>query len=260
MSVLETLEICFTANLSGVTGQLEGLGALLKAVGAQSLQTAGVFRTVGAATAQNLAQGLASGSGGVTAQAASLASGLTAALSQGRAGALLEGAAAAVGYASAVKGGVSGAKSAGAQLSAGMASGIKSGKSKVTSAVSQVVSAALSKMRAMLDIHSPSKVTRGLGAYFGEGFAGGISQSASLAQSAAQSLGGAALEGLSGVPEADEGLSGRLHSAVNAAVQDALGGVEITIPLSVDGMKLGEASIRGINAVTKSAGRLLLNI
>ena len=36
--------------------------------------------------------------------------------------------------------------------------------------------------------------------------------------------------------------------------------LNITIPLSVDGMKLGEASIRGINAVTRSAGRLLLEI
>ena len=49
-------------------------------------------------------------------------------------------------------------------------------------------------------------------------------------------------------------------ASVDAAVQSALGGMEITIPLNVDGMKLGEASIRGINAVTKSAGRLLLTI
>ena len=44
------------------------------------------------------------------------------------------------------------------------------------------------------------------------------------------------------------------------AVQRALGGMNLTVPLYVDGMKLGEASIRGINAVTRSAGRVLLEI
>ena len=49
-------------------------------------------------------------------------------------------------------------------------------------------------------------------------------------------------------------------SAVQTAVERALGGMQLTVPLNVDGMKLGEASIRGINAVTRSAGRVLLNI
>ena len=47
---------------------------------------------------------------------------------------------------------------------------------------------------------------------------------------------------------------------VQSAVDSALGNVQLTIPLNVDGMKLGEASIRGINAVTRSAGSVLLNI
>ena len=61
------------------------------------------------------------------------------------------------------------------------------------------------------------------------------------------------------LPEMDargEGVARMIQSAVNSA----LGGVHLTIPLNVDGMKLGEASIRGINAVTRSAGRVLLNI
>ena len=51
-----------------------------------------------------------------------------------------------------------------------------------------------------------------------------------------------------------------LFPAGAAAVDAALERMNITIPLNVDGMKLGEASIRGINAVTRSAGKVLLNI
>ena len=51
-----------------------------------------------------------------------------------------------------------------------------------------------------------------------------------------------------------------MGDTVRAAVEAALGGTELVIPLQVDGMKLGEASIRGINRVTRSAGRLLLEI
>ena len=50
------------------------------------------------------------------------------------------------------------------------------------------------------------------------------------------------------------------EQGTGTAVQRALGGVNLTVPLYVDGMKLGEASIRGINAVTRSAGRVLLEI
>ena len=51
-------------------------------------------------------------------------------------------------------------------------------------------------------------------------------------------------------------------SAMGSAqsAEQALENVNLTIPIHVDGMKLGEASIRGINAVTRSAGRLLLNL
>jgi len=152
--------------------------------------------------------------------------------------------------------GIPGAKSAGYQMSSGFASGIRSGKSVITSAVSSVVNSALKRMRSLLSIHSPSKVTRGLGGYFGEGFADGILGTVSLAERAADVLGGSALDGLSAMPDAETGMAARVQSAV----ETALGGVELVVPLNVDGMKLGEASIRGINAVTKSAGKVLLNI
>ena len=48
-----------------------------------------------------------------------------------------------------------------------------------------------------------------------------------------------------------------LVQAVRAA---ALEGLEITVPLEVDGLRLGEACIRGINAVTRRTGRMQLEI
>ena len=77
-----------------------------------------------------------------------------------------------------------------------------------------------------------------------------------LAERAAGSLSHSALDGLSAMPDADAGMSARMQTAV----ESALGNVQLVVPLHVDGMKLGEASIRSINAVTKSAGKVLLNI
>lgn len=212
MSVLETLEIVFTAQMSGVTSQLSGLSAQLKGIPGEALAASGAMHSAGSVLAGSLRGGLLSG--------------------------------------------LPGAKSAGYQLSSGFASGIRSGKSVITSAVSSVVNSALSRMRSLLKIHSPSKITRGLGGFFGEGFAQGILGTASLAEHAAGRLSGSALGGLSAMPDVESGMAARVQSAV----ESALGGVQLVIPLNVDGMKLGEASIRGINAVTKSAGKVLLNI
>ena len=138
-------------------------------------------------------------------------------------------------------------------MSAGFASGIRSGRSTISSAVSAVVNSALSRMRSLLNIHSPSKVTMAFGGYFSEGFAEGIAGSVSLAEQAADSLSGAALSGLTGSLPGDFG-------AESSPADRATENLQLTVPLYVDGMKLGEASIRGINAVTRSAGKLLLNI
>lgn len=188
MSVLDTLEICFTANLSGVDAQLSVLKGRLSGL---------------------------SGSGRI----------------YGRA------------------------------LSDGFAAGVRSGSGAVDKAVSAMVNSATRRIRSLLSIHSPSKVTESFGAYFGEGFARGVSGSVSAAERAAGMLGAAAMARLSGAALPESGMAaGGVEKAVQAAVERALGDVQLTIPLNVDGIKLGEASIRGINAVTRSAGRLLLNI
>lgn len=209
MSVLETLEICFSANLSSVTSQLNGLAAQLRGLSGQALASSGSMRSAGSALAAQMAAGFRSG--------------------------------------------LPAARSAGVQMSAGFASGVRSGGSVISSAVSSVVSAALRRMRALLEIHSPSKVTLGFGEYFSEGFARGIAGSVAMAGRAADSLSGAALAGLTSALPAEFG-------AESSPAGRALDALQLTVPLYVDGMKLGEASIRGINAVTKSAGRVLLNI
>lgn len=156
--------------------------------------------------------------------------------------------------------GTAGARSAGRQLSSGFASGIRSGKSGIISAVSSVVNSALSRMRSLLSIHSPSKVTQAFGEYFGDGFARGISGSVSSVARVADGLGSAAVTGLRFCALPEMNPQSDVSSLVQSAVDRALDNVNLVVPLTVDGMKLGEASIRGINAVTKSAGRVLLNI
>ena len=279
MSVWETLEICFSANLNGVDAQLNALAGQLSGLPAAARQSQAAFAGAGAQMASALGTGFAgrlpalqSQLGAVAAQAsASLSAAIAPARTQGGATTtafaqgVLAGASEAVSAAHGVSeearfdGGVASARSSGRALSNGFAAGIRDGSSAVNSAVNAIVSSATRKIRSLLSIHSPSRVARGLGAYFGEGFAEGIAGSADGVERAAGALSGAAASPLRAV-ETGDWTPGGVEGAVSAAVARALGGVQLTIPIHVDGMKLGEASIRGINAVTRSAGRLLLDI
>lgn len=151
------------------------------------------------------------------------------------------------------------AQNAGLDLSKGFAGGMLSYTEKIRSAAQKLASAALSKLKSLLKIASPSKLTYAMGGYFGEGFANGISACADMARGSAEHLSMSAANVLAearpiGLGEAS------LSGMVRAAVDEALGGANIVIPLSVDGMKLGEASIRGINRVTRASGRLMLEM
>lgn len=151
------------------------------------------------------------------------------------------------------------AQNAGLDLSKGFAGGMLSYTEKIRSAAQKLASAALSKLKSLLKIASPSKLTYAMGGYFGEGFANGISACADMARGSAERLSMSAANVLAeawpiGLGEAS------LSGMVRAAVDEALGGANIVIPLSVDGMKLGEASIRGINRVTRASGRLMLEM
>ena len=151
------------------------------------------------------------------------------------------------------------ARSAGANLSSGLAEGILSKLKKVRDAAARLASAALSKLKGILKIASPSKVAFRMGGFFGEGFADGIRASVQNVQAGAASIANAAALRLNANPPA-LGPASDLTSMVRAAVSDVLGDTSIVVPLNVDGVRLGEAAIRGINRVTRASGRLMLEI
>ena len=149
---------------------------------------------------------------------------------------------------------------AGAQLGQGFANGISSKYGAVMAAANRLANAAVSRIRSALSIHSPSKVTYELGEYFGDGFSEGISDSIAAAQRSAAQMSDAAAGMLRTETESEFGTDGGLKETVRNALGEALGGTNLNVTLEVDGMRLGEASIRGINRVTRSAGRVLLEI
>ena len=76
----------------------------------------------------------------------------------------------------------------GAHISQGFAKGMLSCLATIRSAAAQMAAAADEAIRAKAKIHSPSKVAQGLGAYFGEGYANGISDMVKTAWRAAEDL------------------------------------------------------------------------
>ena len=275
----ERIHASLRKNMGGVdewldkaTGGLAGNMAKLLGSAGKNAANARVDRLLGALNTsrpqlaekgrsllQSLADGLRSGASATTApeQAGqSLTSKLAAGLITGRSS--VQSAASSVTLAAKFGGNSarSEAESAGKNLSKGFESGLLSYIEKIKTAAGKLASAALDKLKSLLKIASPSKVTFAMGGYFAEGFANGILSGANLAAQSASVLAGDAVLPL------NVGLSGDASMAgmVRAAVNEALGGTNIVIPLNVDGVKLGEASIRGINQVTRAAGRLMLEI
>lgn len=76
------------------------------------------------------------------------------------------------------------AEAAGQAVSDGVATGIDAGIPAAVDAAGRLAGAVNSKLRAMLQIASPSKVTRGLGRFVGIGFAEGITDAISAVESA----------------------------------------------------------------------------
>lgn len=179
-------------------------------------------------------------------------SGFTAAV--GQAGALIS---AAAGQADALAGSFS---AAGASAGDGLAGGILSRRGAVVSAARAVAVAAANALRGALDIHSPSRLTYETGVYFDEGLLRGIAASADRVEKEAQTLGLSAAQAL-----ADPALRQPLPAAPFAESQSAApvsadGALNLTIPLEIDGYRLGVAAIEGINRVTGGTGRVTLNL
>ena len=265
MAVVETLEIRFRADVKQFGNQLRQLSAQLLSLGKTLEGGKGGLADSASAMVEGVAEALRSSAEAATAPgeagrllAANFSAGISGGVSAASAAARQVSASARFSNASAL----TAARSVGANLALGFAGGISSKLSSVISAVNALVNAALIRLRSALKIKSPSRVTMEVGAYFGEGFSEGVQASLRAAARSAESLASTAAAGLSrasaaeSLPRETDGLSGMMRGAVNAA----LGDTNLVLPLYVDGMKLGEASIRGINRVTRSAGRLMLEI
>lgn len=264
MAVIETLEVRFQADMSRLSAELKSLGAQVNTL-AQTLD-AGKGRLAGSAAGliQGVADALRLNAASSTAPreaGLSMSERFVQAISQGqaRAGLAAQAVSGAANFSNAAA--ISAARSAGAALGTGFANGISSQYSAVMRAANRIASAAANRIRSALKIHSPSRVSFELGGYFGEGFADGIYDCVRMVETNVSVLASGAettLATASAAPAADDATG--LAGMVQAAVSEALGGTSIVIPLHVDGMKLGEASIQGINRVTRSTGRMMLEI
>ena len=134
------------------------------------------------------------------------------------------------------KSGYNGAYSAGAYISQGFASGMESCLGRIRSAAAAMVAAAEAAIRAKAMIHSPSRLTAGLGEFFGEGFANGISDMKHDAWKAAKDL--------VSIPKvATPSLAGAFGGEMSADF-DYYRNSEyiIEVPLTIDGKKVAQAT------------------
>lgn len=154
-------------------------------------------------------------------------------------------------------------QAAGGHAGDGLRNGLLSRRSSVAAAAKALADAAANALRGALNIHSPSKLTYQVGAYFDEGLLEGISASAWQVEREADALGRSAAQALQ-VPAFTPPpvpLSPVFSPSAPAAPSDAaLAPISLTIPLEIDGYRLGVAAIEGINRVTQGTGRVELTL
>lgn len=135
-----------------------------------------------------------------------------------------------------LRSGYGAAYSAGAYISQGFAAGMESCLGRIRAAAAEMVAAAEEAIRAKAMIASPSKLTAGLGEFFGEGFVNGISDMKHDAWKAA--------EDLVSIPKvATPSLAGAFGGEMSVDY-DYYRNYEYTIevPLSIDGKKVAQAT------------------
>ncbi len=237
------------AGFSGAFKQVDDLtGGMLSGVGRT---LAGAAKNIGQDFVQKLAEGL-SGSDAPAGAGTNLVSRFISGITSGQPRIRTAASSAAAG--AKFTGNYSEAYSAGADLSEGFANGITGKVSSIVSAAKKAAESAVSKLKSLLKIASPSKVACEIGGYFGEGFANGIRSTVGMAESGAAALSSAAVRAVRSADIPTDAIVG------GSAAQGAANDMNIVVPLHVDGIKLGEAAIRGINRVTRSAGRVMLEI
>ena len=150
---------------------------------------------------------------------------------------------------------------AGARGGDGLAQGLLSRRGAVAAAAAALAQAASSALRGALQIHSPSKVTYETGRFFDEGLLQGISSSAGRVEKEASQLGQHAADALEmpkNFPDAFP-LTRREQHGLQPS-DPLLTPFSLTIPLEIDGYRLGVAAIEGINRVNGTTGRVELSL
>ena len=150
---------------------------------------------------------------------------------------------------------------AGVQAGQGLQSGLLSQQSRVAAAARALADAASAGLKSALRIHSPSRLTYEVGALFDQGLLDGIAAGADRAAREAADLGSAAASALRGTEIASPLFAAPAPAASLAdtpRADSALQSLSLTIPLEIDGYRLGVAAIEGINQVTQGTGRVEL--
>jgi len=140
---------------------------------------------------------------------------------------------------------------AGRRAGAGLQMGLISQRDGIIAAARQVALSAAAALRGALQIHSPSRITYEMGKYFDEGLMQGILDGVGRVEQTAIHLSDRSIQSLS-LPQPS--------ASPTSSMDHALSRIDITIPLEVDGYRLGVAAIEGINRVSGGAGRTELRL
>lgn len=159
--------------------------------------------------------------------------------------------------------GDAGANSAGSNFGQGFANGITSKLATVRKAAQALAGAAGGAMRLTLQEQSPSKVTREIGGYFGEGFVIGMQDMAGAIYKTSAGLADDAVAGVRGAQGTiGLGVSAMGNVGVASAVTAGMQGLvdALNIQLLVDGEQFGRVALRTINDTQRRAGQFLLGV
>ena len=232
---LDEISVVFTADTAPFAAAVAQVTALLTAASQQADGLIDAFSAAGSQAGDGLARGIQSRQSHVAAAAQAVAaaadlSSLSAAFS-----------------------------GAGSRAGEGLAGGILSRQGSIVSAARQVAAAAAAALKNALDIHSPSRVTYQTGALFDAGLIDGIAGSARQVEMEAAALGHTAAAALSPHLPDDSGFVPPAPAA-GPGREDTPLQINLTVPLEIDGYRLGVAAIEGIQQVQGGSGRIELDL
>ena len=146
--------------------------------------------------------------------------------------------------------------SAGTQAGQGLADGLLSARGAVAAAAQALAAAASGALRGALQIHSPSRVTYELGTLFDEGLASGIQSGTEQVRREAETL--CAVTAGAASPDAAAAAPIRAPQSSPPQPVRESAPVNLTVPLEIDGCRLGMIALENINRLAENSGRVEL--